>query len=153
MINKKEITQFAKQIIHSQQGLKNRQLMHPRREWLIGVTGAVGIFIACITWSAIEYFEYETTEGQTSSQAEAIVAVYRETLVSEALAEYSQKAERLNALLGESVPVVLESGADTQITIENEGQTKIDPPPEDATSNQSTAEPIPQESVQPATNI
>lgn len=108
MMNKKEITTFAKKIVRAQQGLKNHQLMHPRREWMIGVFVAVSIFSASAVWSSIKYFQYQNIDHQTSVQPEAPVAVYRETLVNEALTSLGEKAQRLSKLLGdtESVPEV-----------------------------------------------
>jgi hypothetical protein len=100
MMNKKEIKRFAKNIIRSQKGVQNRQLMHPRREWMIGIFIAVCIFAASITWSSIQYFEYQNSEQQTVVESNAPVAVYRETLVQEALAAFEQKSIRLNILLG-----------------------------------------------------
>ena len=112
MMNKKEITKFAKAIIHSQKGLKNQQLMHPKREWLTGIVVALSIFIASITWSSIEYFKYQNIEQQNVSPSAAAAAVYRESLVTEALSAYAAKAERLNTLLGENAPVIPNDNVD-----------------------------------------
>jgi hypothetical protein len=108
MITKKEITKFAKNIIRSQKGLQNRQLMHPRREWMTGILIAVCIFGASITWSSLQYFEYKNSDQQTIAESEVPVSVYRETLVQEALAAFEKKALKLNMLLGGRVPVLLE---------------------------------------------
>jgi|AntRauTorckE5430_2_1112549.scaffolds.fasta_scaffold31996_1 hypothetical protein len=153
MMNKKEITKFAKAIIHSQKGLKNQQLMHPKREWLTGIVVALSIFIASLTWSSIEYFKYQTIEQQTISQTAAAAAVYRESLVTEALSAYAAKAKRLNTLLTENVPVV--PGGNT-----NEEEVVVDTEPavtaisvEEPRPSESPAPPVEEGSVQPATNI
>jgi len=180
MMNKKEITKFAKAVIHSQKGLKNKQLMHPKREWLIGVGVALCIFIASISWSAVEYFKYETIEQQATSPSAAADAVYRETLVSEALSTYANKAVHLDALLGENVPVIPTDNTDKEDESEEEmvgtessedgvvatttqatssRGSNIQPPIENeesaavATTSESSAAPIEERLVQPATNI
>jgi hypothetical protein len=182
MMNKKEITKFAREILHSQKGLKNRQLMHPKREWATGIVVALCIFIASITWSSIEYAKYKSIENQIVSQSEAPVAVYREALVTEALSEYAAKAQRLNVLLGGDVSIILlednsepegvdnefeeesddatttesiSSSSDIQITTESEGSTEIDTSPEGAaaSSSESSVESTREEPVQSATNI
>jgi hypothetical protein len=172
MMNRTEITQFAKKIIRSQKGLQNRQLMHPKREWLIGVFVAVSIFVASITWSAIEYVKGQTVDDQTVTQTEAPAAVYRETLVEEALSIYAEKTKRLDTLLGEDTPIVF-----TETKNEDELNTELTPDGAEATTTQNTASssdneavpepeesdpapspaedapPVPEESVQPVTNI
>lgn len=183
MMNKKEITQFAKKIIHSQAGLANQQLMHPKREWLIGVAVALCIFTASIGWSAIKYLTYQNVEDHTVAQSAAPAAVYKETLVAEALAVYAEKAKRLKALRNEDVTVIVNDNSEvtsettvdreapgvgvnqnaeqvstTQATssnnaVQNTTQNEEDTAPEDDTSSENPDEEIEAETIQPATNI
>ena len=37
MISKRDITKFAKRIIRNQRGLRDHQMIHPRREWAVGL--------------------------------------------------------------------------------------------------------------------
>ena len=166
MMNKKEITKFAKQIVRAQQGLKNHQLMHPRREWMVGVLVAVGIFAASAAWSAAKYFEYQNFEQQSVSQPEAPVAVYRETLVIEALTAFEEKAERLNVLLGKDASYILNNDtvvAEEEITEESRDLSEesalvnpsIAPPSSSGSTTVDTEEPQNEEEifVEPVTNI
>lgn len=139
MMNKKEITQFAKKIIHSQKGLKNAQLIHPKREWLTGVAVALVIFVASITWSAMEYFKYQTIEEQTVSQSEAPAAVYRETLVTEALSAYAEKAERLHALLEGNALVIPDDNAGEEEVNEEETNSELSENFDTATTTETTS--------------
>jgi len=140
MMNKKEITKFAKAIIHSQKGLKNQQLMHPKREWLTGVVVALSIFIASITWSSLEYYKYQTIEQQTVSQSAAAAAVYRESLVTEALSAYEAKAERLNTLLQGNASVAPDDIIDgEEVSFEEEEGTEPNEDGGTTTTTQTTA--------------
>jgi hypothetical protein len=139
MMNKKEITQFAKKILHSQQGLQNRQLMHPKREWLTGVVVALSIFIASLSWSALEYVKYQNLENQTLSQLEAPAAVYRETLVAEALSVYTEKADRLNTLLGADVSIIRGDTSAGEAVNREESSTKQSADFDAASTTQATS--------------
>jgi hypothetical protein len=124
MMNKKEITQFAKAIIHSQKGLQNQQLMHPKREWLVGVVVALGIFSASMVWSAVQYIEYQNIENQTVVQSTASAEVYKAELVAEALSVYTAKANRLNTLLGADSSFVADDSAGEET--ESVGDVDVD---------------------------
>lgn len=120
MINKKQINQFAKRIISTQQGLTNQQLMHPRREWVIGVLVAICIFVASIAWSSFKYFEYQDIDQQLVSQPAAPLVVYRAALVEEALKAFAGKTKRLDKILQENSSATTEPVTDDQITVDGE---------------------------------
>lgn len=136
MIHKKEITQFAKRVLRSQKGLRNHQLMHPRREWLTGIVIAVIIFSGSITWSSMKYFEYQNIEEQSDEPLDALVVVYRETLVAEALAAQEVKAQRLNTLLKNNPATTLESNESAEVLPEESGEAPI------ATTTDELLEPV-----------
>ena len=136
MIHKKEITQFAKRVLRSQKGLRNHQLMHPRREWLTGIVIAVIIFSGSITWSTMKYFEYQNIEEQSDEPLDALVVVYRETLVAEALAAQEVKAQRLNTLLKNNPATTLESNESAEVLPEESGEAPI------ATTTDELLEPV-----------
>ena len=99
MIHKKQITQFAKNLLRSQKGIKNHQLMHPSREWAVGLLVAVGIFTGSGVWSALAYLEYRSDNLLVEDVSSEQPVVYREALVTEALNTFNQKEETLAALL------------------------------------------------------
>jgi hypothetical protein len=136
MIHKKEITQFAKRVLRSQKGLRNHQLMHPRREWLTGIVIAVIIFSGSITWSSMKYFEYQNIEEQSDEPLDALAVVYRETLVAEALAAQEVKAQRLNTLLKNNPATTLESNESAEVLPEESGEAPI------ATTTDELLEPV-----------
>jgi hypothetical protein len=136
MIHKKEITQFSKRVLRSQKGLRNHQLMHPRREWLTGIVIAVIIFSGSITWSSMKYFEYQNIEEQSDEPLDALVVVYRETLVAEALAAQEVKAQRLNTLLKNNPATTLESNESAEVLPEESGEAPI------ATTTDELLEPV-----------
>ena len=126
MMNKKELTAFAKNIIRSQKGLQNPQLMHPRREWIIGILVATFIFGASIAWSSVKYFEYKSSDTLTSTEPASPVAVYRQNLVQEALEVLVKKEQQLSVLLGvplESLPEEEMVEVDSETVTENTDST------------------------------
>jgi|GEM_PF-1170334 len=156
MLNKDQITQFAKGIVRSQKGLQNHQLMHPRREWLIGIVVALCIFSASIVWSSLKYFEYQNIEQQAVTEPEAPVTVYRKNLVDEALASFAAKQARLNALVGKNttqIPTVVvdEEAQEGGDSAEETGATSSNPvtatstPPATSTPVTVPEEPAPKE--------
>ena len=100
---------------------------------------ALGIFIASITCSALEYVNYQTIEDQTTSPSAAPAAVYRETLVAEALSAYAAKAERLNTLLGEDVSLVPEDSSEEEAQSVGDGDTELGADLEGATTTATTS--------------
>lgn len=113
--------------MRSQRGAREKKLVHPRREWSIGVLIALLIIAGSATWSALTYVQYQEVELNQSSASESEVVVYRESLVEAALAVYDEREAKLEQLLSgvRSEPVV-------------------DEVPETATTSATTSVPVPE---------
>ena len=94
--------------------LHDPQLMHPEREWSIGLLVAVMLFIGAASISAYTYFsnqaiDMEAVEDTTKD------TVYRESLVKEVLNTINERENRLELLnrkqsqTTESAPVSVEA--------------------------------------------
>ncbi len=108
MIHKKQFTDIAKKIIRTQRGLQNHQLMHPGREWIIGLCVAAILFTGSAVWSSITYLEHKDGELLRTQITEEQPAVYREALVAAALELYEAKNTKLNTLLNNSPEIIPE---------------------------------------------
>lgn len=91
MINKKGFTEAAKNILKHKKGLSNIKIMHPAREWGIGLLVAVFIFTFSILWSTNTYSQYRDISIISSGSDDSRVVVYRETLVKDALAKSEER--------------------------------------------------------------
>lgn len=95
------ITRLKHTLLKKKPVVRDPQLMHPEREWAIGLFVAALIFSVCGLWSIYAYLNnrsasalpVEDTSGQT---------VYRESVVKEALEIVAQRKETFEALTSES---------------------------------------------------
>lgn len=85
MLSKVDIKKLAKKLWHVQRGKRSYHIMHPERDWLIGVMVAVLLVLGTATWSAVRYVDIrQTISNGVSVEAEGAV-VYRESNVATAL--------------------------------------------------------------------
>ena len=99
MMSRKDITKIAKRIIGANTGLQSPQLMHPRRDWVIGLGVAFAIFAASAVWSTHAYLKHKDPNvGVTESPTDELV-VYRASLIQAALAEFAERTETYEALI------------------------------------------------------
>lgn len=108
MMNKTEFTKIAKNILNSQKQLKNPQIVHPSREWLIGIFVALVIFGASAAWSLQTYKKYQNTSVNINQQNEVDV-VYRESLVNAALEKFVARSQIHTFYIEGYVPEVIVS--------------------------------------------
>lgn len=173
MIHKKQFTDIAKKIIRSQKGLRNHQLMHPSREWAIGLCVAALMFLGSAVWSSMMYLEYKTENLSQDNNTQEQPVVYREALVDSALDLYAEKNSKLNALLhnfSSAPPEVIIESDDEMEALSTDPVSEVSTTTPSAASNQVSssteevvidkAEEVPEEdflptesSVQPATSL
>jgi hypothetical protein len=171
MKNRFTFTKLTKHLLRSQRGAREKKLVHPRREWSIGVLIALLIMAASASWSALTYVQYQEVELNQSSASESEVVVYRESLVEAALAIYDERETRLEQLLSgvrsepvvdevtetatttSSVPVLDTDDSDFSTTTEPQVSDDSDETVQTATPDESAAtstpQPIPEPSAVP----
>ena len=120
MINKKQIEVMAKKIIRHQQGLQDPQIMHPEREWTLGLAIFLAILSFCTFFSISIYNQNKNVSlGEISSDTNEVF-VYRESLVKEALEKFSQRDTELKNLLGTVTSVVISEAEPVDIASSTE---------------------------------
>ncbi|MCA9366974.1 hypothetical protein KC887_01760 [Candidatus Kaiserbacteria bacterium] len=83
-------------------GLRDRQLIHPRRDWFSGLVAMLLLIGIAGLWSGRTYlnnYRIEPDEPTTDTTA----VVYRGQLVAEVLASRQDEARKFNQLLEQSV--------------------------------------------------
>lgn len=119
MINKKDIVIMARKIARRGKGRHDRKIMHPSREWLVGlglllVALLVGGFI-----NAERYLHYHTLETHiTPSKPDG--ETYRVQEAAKAIGTYTARMDAFSALI-EMKPVSPTPTDSVDITTENEG--------------------------------
>ena len=120
-MSKSEFHNIAKKILRAKDKLRNPQIMHPAREWVIGLTVSLIVFIISVAWNFHTYQTYRNPVPEIDQAAATDVVVYREAMVADALARYEEVQAAHEALLSDSVRV---GGSElTQPTTENETPT------------------------------
>ena len=105
-MNKREFTEIAKKVLRSNKGLKSPQIMHPEREWLIGLFVAVVFFGTSAAWSAHMNIKYKNISVTGNNDVESDVVVYRESLVNSALQKFSSRQEIHESLLNSTPKII-----------------------------------------------
>jgi hypothetical protein len=153
MIDKKDIKKFARELVKFDKGIKNPKLMHPSRDWQIGILSGVVLLSGVTLWNLDTYFEYR--EDNSISQTEEVTdsVVYRETLVKSALDSYQERALTHQELRSgepapfpETVPEEIDQATSTTLDIPAEDQ-----PIDTATTSElsETPEDTPDAPIQP----
>jgi hypothetical protein len=99
MMNKNEFTKAAKQILRRQRGIQNTQIIHPRREWLLGIFIGLLIFTASATWSTHLYLKYQYVDVNDSDDDLTELSVYRATMVTASLDDFAERQEKFDQLV------------------------------------------------------
>ena len=105
MINKIQFKQMARHVLRKQRGLRDPQIMHPERDWSIGIFVALAIFFFSIFWSIYAYIENKNISFESASAPSTEVVVYRESLVKSSLEQFDARAKVLNRLVGIASPI------------------------------------------------
>lgn len=91
MTHKEKLSQLAKKIFQSNRGVRNPQLMHPNREWMIGLVLGVSLFAASAMWSLFMYREHRNISAENTAIGEEII-LYRESMVDAALDHFKKQS-------------------------------------------------------------
>ena len=111
MKNKFYTKEFFAKLLKKKVVLSDPQLMHPEREWVIGLVVAVFIFLGAASMSAYTYFSNQSISVYVGEDSNDDV-VYRESLVKEVLETIKEREATLDSLQRE-VSTVVELTTDT----------------------------------------
>jgi len=94
---------LAKKLFRHKQGLRQVKLMHPKRDWLVGVLVGIIIMVMMVGWSAYTYLEKREAITLDATDIEAQIPVYRSDVVEDALSIFTARKERFEQLNQRSV--------------------------------------------------
>lgn len=115
MIEKQDILKMAKHVFKRSHGANDHNIMHPYRDWAVGLVVAATIFVLGAIYAFNVYISFDNFDIVTSDPAADTVS-YKEAQVSAAIELYEERAIKFAALV-ESMPT--ESEVDTATTTEN----------------------------------
>jgi hypothetical protein len=97
--------------------LRDQQLMHPEREWMIGLIGATLLFLLAASVSVYAYFKNQSVDIKIPAD-ETTNTVYRESIVNEVLTIIEMRRRTLEQLnqedLLQEIEVVGETATNTE---------------------------------------
>lgn len=97
MIEKDDITQMVKHILRRERGIPDRRIMHPSREWLIGLSLATLLLLTTATYAGYAFF-IKTSAAALRPNAESDVVRYKQEAASEVLTRYQEKKQQFASL-------------------------------------------------------
>jgi hypothetical protein len=123
------IDRFKNRFLKKKSVVRDPQLMHPDREWAIGLVIAVIIFTISGFWSIHTYLKNRAATA-LPIEDEGGQTVYRESVVKEALETVSSREQSREALTNEPVVIeeVIKEVATTTVPAAEESQVVEDVP-------------------------
>ena len=103
MLSSKDIKKISKKILRHQQGLRDIEVMHPVREWYVGLAVAFILMIVSTLWSAITYLDNRNVEVTEVDESSIKTVTYREEAVANALQLFETKAAVRDSILGSDI--------------------------------------------------
>jgi hypothetical protein len=114
------ITQLKQKFFKKKPVIRDPQLMHPEREWSVGLVIAVLVFSLCGLWSIYTYLKNRSISASPIEQ-NTQQTVYRESVVSEALEIVAKRKRTLDQLTSQTAElVIVEVVATTTTPVEEE---------------------------------
>ena len=142
MIQKNNIKELIQKITRRQKGLRDQRIMHPEREWFIGLFIMLLIFILSTFWSAHTYLKNKNIAVE-KAEIEAPIT-YRDSIVKSVISTFDKREKELQLLYSSKPPQVIKEETVATTT----PKTEVTPPVSPAT----TTPPV-QDEIIPATLI
>ena len=99
MINKQDILKMVHHVTKRSRGIPDKRLMHPVREWLIGLLGMVLVVVVGVIYSVHLFTTFSNVTEITHTES-AISIRYNETLINEAREQFGVRSDKFNELRG-----------------------------------------------------
>ena len=137
MIHKADINRIAKKVLRHRKGVRDHHLIHPAREWFIGILASICIVVGAGYWSVVTYTSINNRSVEAVVTPSTEVVVYRTELVTAALEKFGERAATFEELLTSSVvptlpaPEVVPAPAPIETTTTTEPVVEEIPPEED----------------------
>lgn len=138
MIESKDIKNMVQHILRRDKGIADTQMMHPTREWFIGLTISC-LMVALGSWLCFYLYTFYTNEMQKEVVIIEQAVPYQAATIKNALEHFAIKQQKYNQIIGKSdgVEVPVLPAATTTIPAQTATTTEtpdvpdliIDPPP------------------------
>ena len=154
MIENKLVQKMVKHALNpKRKQLVDNSIMHPEREWFLGITIGILICVLGTWWSVTSYMTYNKVNVQNKESESPVV--YRASMVKEVVTDFSNREVAYNNLLLELkqqkptvAPVVSVSTSTDSLDIQEESVSDASTT-EDMEINQSIEVPYPENQVDP----
>jgi len=107
-------------VFHRSQGYPDRQLLHPQREWGIGVLMFIVVVMAGSAFVATIFVQYRDL-SLAQGNVEESIPQYRAVIVQDALELYRARTEEYQQLRGEVISVPDETTSSTGTSTDSIG--------------------------------
>ncbi len=104
MMEKTDFLKMAKTVFKRGQGVPDKRLMHPKRDWGIGILIFVFVSVAGSYLSASSFSQYRNIEVSGGQSANKLPR-YNEKQIESAIEDYAAKTASFSALVGDKVEV------------------------------------------------
>lgn len=137
MIETKDITKMVSHILRRDKGIADTELMHPVREWFIGL-GLTSLAVALGSWFCFYLYLSYSAEMQKEVVVVEQAVPYQATAVKNALELFAFKQKKFSEIIGGGstsgvlLPAEPATSTPKVMVIEPEGavpELRIDPPP------------------------
>ncbi len=133
MISKRDISKIAKKILKRQKGVRDHQIIHPQREWTLGLLGGLILLIAGGAWSVVTYQEVTERDVENTQTEEIKQTIYRDDIVNTALRDLEERHQRYLNMIEEyqvDEPVYFEEEIEDSEEVEIV-EEEVEPPDEE----------------------
>lgn len=103
MITQKDIIAMARHVTRRGRGIPDRRLMHPHREWYIGLALCMCVVVGGMVYNTLQFRYYTSLEDRISGSATTVE--YRSEVVRRVLETYRERQEVFEAE-GQEIPNV-----------------------------------------------
>ncbi|MCA9363661.1 hypothetical protein KC727_00350 [Candidatus Kaiserbacteria bacterium] len=116
---KKDILKIVKHVIRKSDGYPDRRLMHPAREWSVGVGVAIVAFVAVAAFSTKTFLQY-SRNTDPDIFVDQTIEQYKQKRAQSILEEYNERSDQFDALRSARQTSALLSETETATSTEGE---------------------------------
>ncbi|MEM9336716.1 MAG: hypothetical protein AAGA35_02585 [Patescibacteria group bacterium] len=107
MIEKKDIIKMARHVLKRARGRRDHQIMHPEREWLVGLLGFV-VVVGVGSYWVWQQFERYSNLDPVGGESAVVSVAYRGEIVQAAIDRFGEKTDMYEGLVGAQIDTSVE---------------------------------------------
>lgn len=123
MISKKDILKMVRHVSKRSRGIPDRRLIHPKREWCIGLVIFVVIVFSGVFYNGHTYQRYNNIASELEEPTSGVVT-YKANVVNETLEYYRERerrfTEQITTFTLPAEPVVPEENEEEERAVDTE---------------------------------